>query len=183
MVRAMAAVVEHDGVIDEVLGVWAMALGEDRAAYRGHAYRVFNFARAILASGARDDVLAVTSAFHDLGIWSDRTFDYLAPSIARADAYLRERRPDLPAELVAAAIDNHHKLRKVERDEGGVVEAFRLADRVDLSRGLWRAGLDRGFVKEVVAAFPYAGFHGMLLRRGAAWFVRNPHRPLPMLRL
>ena len=33
---------------------------------------------------------AVAVAFHDLGIWTDNTLDYLPPSVNRAKTYLAE---------------------------------------------------------------------------------------------
>jgi hypothetical protein len=81
-------------------------------------------------------------------------------------------------------IDQHHRLRRVvEGPEPEVVEAFRRADLVDLSRGVLRAGLPRELISELAARFPYAGFHGFLARTGLRWAVRHPLRPLPMVRL
>ena len=166
-----------------MLEEWSSALGRDRARYGGHAYRVYNVARRLVGSERRDDELALSSAFHDLGIWSDCTFDYLAPSIARAHAYLEGRAPELPADLIAEVIENHHRLRRVRFGvDPEVIEAFRRADLVDVSRSWYGAGLDRRFLREVVSAFPYAGFHGMLVKTALSWFVRHPLRPLPMLR-
>ena len=156
--------VERHTLIEEALDAWRAPLGGARAAYSGHVYRVFNFARFFHGAADGDDELALTSAFHDLGIWSDRTFDYLAPSIARASEYARAKGLPISIELIAEAIDNHHSLRSVR---GGprpcLVEAFRRADLADLSGGLLRSGLDSGFFREVVATFPRAGFHGCLL--------------------
>ncbi|APR78906.1 Metal-dependent phosphohydrolase, HD subdomain protein [Minicystis rosea] len=176
--------VDRHPVIEDALDAWASSLGSARVAYGGHAYRVYNFARRIFGSERRDDALAVASAFHDLGIWSDGTFDYLAPSIGRARDYLQEHASEIPADLVADIIDNHHRLLWIRKGpEADVVEAFRRADLVDVSRGLLRADLDPGFLREAVAAFPYAGFHGVLVRTAFAWFLRHPLRPLPMVRL
>lgn len=169
--------IERHSAIEDVLDQWTDALGTARAAYGGHAYRVFNYARRILGGDARDDELAIASAFHDIGIWTDHTFDYLAPSIDRARMYLE--REGKPTAVVAALIENHHRLRRAN-DE--VVEAFRRADLVDVSRGIVRASVDRGFVRELVGVFPYAGFHGVLVRTALAWFVRHPLRPFPMMR-
>lgn len=169
-------------LVEDVLARWD--LGAALAAYRGHAYRVFNYARRIAASRHYDDELACASAFHDIGIWTDRTFDYLPPSIARATEYVRAHAPELSAERVSAIVRNHHVLRRIGVGEDAtVVEAFRLADRVDVSRGWLRGGLDRTFVLEVEATFPYQGFHGILVRTALGWFVRHPLRPLPMLAL
>jgi hypothetical protein len=175
--------IDRSAVIDDVMAAWAPALGAARSSYRGHAYRVYNFARAIFGSGRCDDALAVASAFHDLGIWSDGTFDYIAPSAQRAVDFVAAERPDVPAQLVRDAIENHHRLRPVrEGNEPAVIEAFRRADLADVSLGVLRGGLDAGFVREVVAAFPFAGFHGVLAKVAAGWIVRHPLRPLPMMR-
>jgi len=72
--------------IDAVLGSFRAQLGDDLVAYRGHAHRVFHFCRA-LYPGEADEAIAVAAAFHDVGIWADRTFDYLEPSRARAQAF------------------------------------------------------------------------------------------------
>ena len=176
--------IETHSVLEAALEPWSEHLGAARVAYRNHAYRVFNFARGLLGHANEDETLAVTSAFHDLGIWSDRTFDYLAPSQARAREFLERRLPSAPAALIVAAIEHHHRLGRVRGGGGaGLIDAFRRADLVDVSRGIYRAGLDRGFRREVLACFPYAGFHGVLLRTGLAWWVRHPLRPVPVLRL
>src|SRR5262249_27517781 len=128
--------VERHPLVEEVLGAWQEALGAERVAYRGHVYRVLNYARALLGSAKHEDALAVASAFHDLGIWSDRTFDYLPPSIQRGEAFRRARMPSLSADLLARMIGQHHRLRRiVDGPEPEVVEAFRRADLVDLSHG------------------------------------------------
>jgi hypothetical protein len=165
-------------LIDEVLLAWRDALGDDAAGYAGHVYRMFNFARALVGDPSRDDTLAIAAAFHDLGIWSDSTFDYLEPSAERASAYLAERRPDLDAPEVARLILLHHKLLRCPPDAGPLAEAFRR----DLSLGALRFGLARDYVAEARAAFPNAGFHRGLVRVGAGWAARHPSRPLPMLK-
>lgn len=176
--------IEAHSVLDAALEPWSAELGAARVPYRNHAYRVFNFARALLGSANADETLAVTSAFHDLGIWSDRTFDYLGPSEARAREFLERRLPSAPVALIVAAIEHHHRLGRVRGAEGAtVIDAFRRADLVDVSRGLYGAGLERSFRRDVLARFPYAGFHGVLVRTGLAWWARHPLRPVPVLRL
>ncbi len=49
-------------------------------------------ARYFAALAGTDDVpkaVLIASAFHDLGIWTDRTFDYFAPSIRHAHVSLK----------------------------------------------------------------------------------------------
>lgn len=176
----------HHAVIEEVLATWTAALGSDAPGYRGHVYRVLNFARALAPAPeapALDDTLAVAAVFHDLGIWSDGTFDYLAPSIDRARAHLAAHPlPAVAASEVASMIDLHHKVTACPADATPLSEVFRRADLVDLSLGVVRFGLSPRFVNDVRASFPNAGFHRCLLRIGARWFARHPTRPLPMFR-
>jgi hypothetical protein len=169
-------------LLEDILATWAGALGGAREAYRGHAYRVYNSTRRLAGRDAPEDLLATAAAFHDLGIWSDGTFDYLAPSIARARRHVEEHAIAVDPALLASVIENHHRLRRWRGAGAPVVEAFRRADLVDVSRGWVRAGLPKQFLRELLAAFPYAGFHGVLVRTAFAWFVRHPLRPLPMLR-
>ena len=177
-------IIDRQALIDEVLSAFAPSFGPAGAAYRGHVYRVYNVARRLFGSARRDDELAATSVFHDIGIWSDRTFDYIGPSMALANDYLKEREPKLSADLVTDAIRNHHVLLRIR---GGAhaeaVEAFRRADLVDVSMAWYRAGLERRYLRELKSVFPYAGFHGVLVRTAWSWFLRHPSRPLPMLQL
>ncbi len=144
---------------------------------------MFNCARRIFGGADADDSLAVASAFHDLGIWSDGTFDYLAPSAARAASWCQAERRDLDVDLVTRTIENHHRLRRYSGPpDAQVVEAFRRADLVDVSRGLVRSGLPRELLRELGGRFPYRGFHSILVGTALRWFVRHPLRPLPMLR-
>jgi hypothetical protein len=173
-------IIERHPVLEDVLGTWAEALGNARAGYSGHAYRVFNIARRVIGTDDNNDALAIAAAFHDLGIWSDKTFDYLAPSSARAQTHIEAEKSGISADLVAELIENHHRLRRVRNS--AVVEAFRQADLVDVTAGLYRAGVGREFLRELTTAFPYSGFHGILIKTALAWFVRHPLRPFPMLR-
>ena len=95
--------------IDEVLNAHATALRDDFVGYRNHVYRVANLCVAI--AGPRElEKIAVAAVFHDLGIWTNGTFDYIAPSIALAHDYLVARaREDWTAEI-EGMIANHHKI-------------------------------------------------------------------------
>lgn len=181
MTSSPGLVAQH-AVIDDVLATWRDALGRDADAYRGHVYRVFNFGRALADDVGGDEALAVAAVFHDLGIWSDGTFDYLEPSVRRAREYVEAGVPSIDPELVAQMIGLHHKLTRCSADAPPLAEVFRRADLVDLSLGAIRLGLPAAFIREVRAAFPNAGFHRCLARIGAGWMVRHPSRPLPMMR-
>src|SRR6266852_341521 len=82
------ALLTHIPTIDDVLDGHASALGTDLVAYRNHVYRVFNLCVAIAEDRAEVEKIAVAAVFHDLGIWTNKTFDYIAPSVALAHQYL-----------------------------------------------------------------------------------------------
>ena len=44
----------------------------------------------LAAERGRDRKIAIAAAFHDLGIWPDHTFDYLAPSVRLTSAWLAD---------------------------------------------------------------------------------------------
>jgi hypothetical protein len=169
--------------VEELIAAFAPALGGDLAGYRNHVCRVLNYYVA-LRPPADDlpEVVMIAAAFHDLGIWTARTFDYLEPSVRLAQAHLAGLGREHLGPEVAALISEHHKLRPFTGAYAATVEAFRRADLVDLSLGLLRGGLPASFVHAVKAAFPNAGFHRRLVQLTARQFLRTPWRPLPMLR-
>ena len=64
-----------------------------------------------------------------------------------------------------------------------LVESFRRADWVDVSRGVRSFGLSRRLLREIFAAWPNAGFHGVLLRLELRRLRTHPWNPLPMVKL
>jgi hypothetical protein len=176
-------ITERVGSIEEVLDAFGAALGADRPAYRGHVYRVFHFCRVLAADGAsRGDALALAAVFHDLGIWSDGTVDYLPPSERRLREHCARIGRDAEADELARMVEWHHKLTPYRGPGAALVEPFRRADLVDLSFGLVRFGLPSAWVDAVRQAFPAAGFHARVVRLVAGHVLRHPRRPLPMMR-
>jgi hypothetical protein len=169
-------------LVDEILGAHAPALGLAREAYRNHVVRVLNFVFALAPQleGGGEQV-TIAAAFHDLGIWTDRTFDYLGPSRRLARDYLAARGLAHLAPEVEAIIEQHHKIRPYRGPFHLPVEAFRRADLVDVTLGVVRAGLEAGFVRAVRASLPNAGFHARLVVLTGRQLLRSPLRPLPML--
>lgn len=170
-------------ITDEILTSFALAIGPDLPGYRNHIYRVLNFYCALSGTvGPPGDAVQIAAAFHDLGIWTDDTLDYLPPSVGLAMHYLETRhRTELGSE-VSALILEHHKVRAYRSSHTATVEPFRQADLIDVSLGLVRFGLPRAFIKTVQSTFPDHGFHAMLIRLSARQFIRSPLRPLPMFR-
>jgi hypothetical protein len=145
---------------------------------------VLNVGRALAPGAAdRDDKLAYAAVFHDLGIWSDRTVDYLPPSSQRLRERLERDQRAAWSRQLSDMVDFHHKLTPYRGAGAELVESFRRADLVDLSLGLVRFGLPRAWLRELTSAFPAAGFHGRVAQLVAGWAVHHPLRPFPMLRL
>ena len=164
-------------------------MGRDFIAYRNHVYRVVNLCLAIAGGGDRAaapdslEKIAVAAVFHDLGIWTHHTFDYIAPSVALAREHLMAcARADWLPEIEAMIVE-HHKITSAHPDRASLVEPFRRADWIDVSRGLRTFGLPRSFIASVFAAWPDAGFHWRLLELTVDRFRKHPLTPLPMVRL
>ncbi|MFM7831702.1 MAG: hypothetical protein ACKPJD_07920, partial [Planctomycetaceae bacterium] len=111
MIAEFMVVAEHR-LIEEILGQWREQIGPQWSGYRGHVYRMFNCCLALRECSEEETLkLAVAAAFHDLGLWSDRTVDYLPPSSARAAEWLQYRGLTDWIDEIRLIIDNHHKLR------------------------------------------------------------------------
>ncbi len=169
--------------INALLETYRAELGSNYDAYRNHLYRMMNFT---LFLNGPDDVnraaLEVAGFFHDLDFILRGNTNYLEPSADAARTYLDEtNRSDL-APLVTALIVWHHKITPYKGDQGRIVECFRLADLVDLSLGLIRAGVDKPFIKEAQRAFPNAGFHKVLFKTLVPYALTHPFKPMPMMR-
>jgi hypothetical protein len=167
--------------LEAMLPHWREALGADYTAYRNHLYRMLHFFRGFNGAGGEAEACAVVAAcFHDLGIWTDHTFDYIEPSAALAQAWLTEHDHQDWARQVLPMVREHHKLSPYRQD--AAVEAFRRADLVDVSLGLVRFGLPAGYVDEVRRTFPNAGFHRRLLQLGGRRLLSHPWSPMPMMK-
>lgn len=170
------------------LAPYADELGDDRVPYTNHVIRVLQFCDALFdrAGGtgeppSRRTEFVVCGVFHDLGIWTDRTFDYLVPSIDLAAEYLEhEGRSDL-IPLVTEMIDLHHKQRAAG-DSNDPIEIFRRADAIDVSLGARRFGLPFSAVRAVHRAYPSRGFHLTLVKLTAKRTIEHPSSPLPMFK-
>ena len=169
-------------IVDAVLYEHATALRDDFSGYRNHVYRIVNLCVA-MAGRSELEKIAVAAVFHDLGIWTKGTFDYIPPSIALAHEYLAAHaREDWTAEIETMIAD-HHKITPSASDPGSLVEAFRRADWIDVTRGLRGFGIPRAFVARLFATWPDAGFHWRLVTLTLNRFRSHPLSPLPMVKL
>lgn len=176
--------------IDRRLAPWTDHLGADRTAYRNHVLRVLATCDALHAASPDAAAQAAPStteeyltaaAFHDLGIWSAGTFDYLAPSAALARRWLTEQHRDELDSLVTAMIDNHHRIRRAAAPTSPV-EIFRRADTVDVTLGAVNFGMPRRRYRALLRQWPDAGFHRRLVTLTLTHTRRHPTSPLPMFK-
>lgn len=171
----------HFPLTEDLIGSFSSALAGDLVAYRNHVCRVLNYYLALTEQSSPPTAILIASAFHDLGIWTGSTLDYLPPSVALAKSYLSNHDLGALESEVCAVMTEHHKLLPYKGQFSPSVESFRRADLIDVSLGGIRFGLPSSFVQSVRAAFPNAGFHRLLARLTARQFLRSPFRPLPMV--
>lgn len=176
--------------IDEVIASHATVLGRDREAYRNHAHRVASFCLALMpAAGDRvqghleAERVGLAAAFHDIGIWTHGTFDYLEPSVEVCRAFLVSNGRSAWVDEISAMIREHHKVTAWRVNSDWLVEPFRKADWIDVTRGTVSFGVSPAIRREVFDAWPSLGFRRRLLQFTLARLARHPLNPLPMLRL
>ena len=169
-------------VLEEILDERKTEIGGDFAGYKNHVYRMINFCFAQAADFSREEreKIIIAGCFHDIGIWTGATFDYLAPSIASAREYLSRGNREKWIPEIALMIDLHHKLGK--NHDNRLTEVFRKGDLVDFSLGLVKCGVPKDYVKSVKKQFPNAGFHKRLVKLAGGWICRHPLNPIPVLK-
>jgi hypothetical protein len=170
-------------LVEAVLDAHAGVLGRDVTAYRHHVYRVVNLAvRFGRGDAAWFERLQIAAAFHDLGIWTAHTFDYLEPSVADATGFLAGTGRTAWTPAIAETIREHHKVTECRGPAAGLAEPFRRADWTDVSLGARRFGLPWADYRAILRSWPDEGFHWRLIQLTAGRWRRHPLSPLPMVR-
>ena len=179
----MAIIKEHIPLLEEILGTWKNELGSDYEGYKNHVYRMIHFCFALHTCTEEErKKIIIAGCFHDLGIWTSSTVDYLPPSIARAKEYLKQNNLEQWIPEIELMIDLHHKIRKYQDKRYPLVEVFRRGDLVDFSLGVVKWGLPESYIKSVKDQFPNAGFHKRLAQLAKGWFAKHPLTPPPFIK-
>jgi len=182
--RDVAAIVTELAMLDGLLARHAGDLGDDFVPYRNHAARVANLCLARTDGGADAmEKVAIAAAFHDLGIWTARTFDYLEPSVRLATGWLDANGKAAWTDEIAETIRQHHKISRYTARLDWLVEPFRQADWTDVTAGVLTFGAERRFIGELYRRWPDCGFHRLLVRLEFRHLRRHPFNPLPMMKL
>lgn len=174
---------ENLPLIEQILSQWKQKIGEDFQGYRNHIYRVVHFCFSLqTCSQEEKEKIMIASCFHDLGLWTEDSIDYLAPSILLAKKYLKEKGLGKWEKEIELMIDLHHQVREYRDNNYPLVEIFRRADLIDVSLGMIRWKLDKEYVRGVKAKFPNSGFHKKLVKLTFRQLCRNPLNLLPMMK-
>lgn len=181
MTENIMEIITKHPLLDEILDTYQTQLGTQATAYHHHCYRVLNFYTALVGKTADNlNKGAIAIAFHDLGIWTEHTLDYLKPSVALAQDHLKQTAHSYWIEDISAMIDNHHKITAF--NQKALVEGLRKADWLDVSLGMLHFGLNRQFIEAVQESFPNAGFHPFLVRLSLLNILKHPLKPLPIFK-
>lgn len=166
--------------IDEILKPYLEAIGSD-IGYINHTKRMLAYALELeKLDDEKIHKFIIALAFHDLGIWTEKSFDYLEPSVKLAQAYLKENNLLGYEKDVVQMIDEHHKLTAIKDNE--LAELFRKVDLVDVYFGCISFGIKKKRIKEIKKEFPNNGFHKTLIKWFFKQLKKEPLRPMPMLK-
>lgn len=171
--------------IERVLMYYTQALGKDYNAYRNHVYRVYHLTLLLCKkelNKAQEEALAIATVFHDIGVWTHHSMDYLSPSAESANQHLDQIGKGHLADLCKDIILQHHKLSTYQGDHAELIEAFRQADLMDLSFGKINRGLPTSRYVHLRESFPFLRFQKLILKKVMSYALRHPLRPFPMLK-
>jgi hypothetical protein len=169
-------------IIDTLLQPFDGEIGLDYNKYKNHVCRVF--LNCLLLDNDKNNVekYAIAAVFHDIGIWTDHTIDYLDPSIEQAEIYLTESGKQEWVEEISEMISWHHKMSPYQGEYAQTVEVFRKADWMDVSLGLLSFGVDKKQLKQNRQKLPNLGFHLFLIKGVSKYGFKHPFNPLPMFK-
>jgi len=171
-----------DMIIESLLQKYKPSLGPDYEKYRNHVYRVF--LNCLLIDNETNNKMkySITAVFHDIGIWTNNTFDYLHPSIRQAEVYLHEINKREWIEEITGMIYWHHKITRYKGNHELTVETFRKADWIDVSLGLRTFGYDKLAIGKIRKKLPNRGFHWFLIKEAFNNSLKHPLNPIPVFK-
>lgn len=169
-------------LIEKILNNYRNELGKDFEKYSNHVHRVFALCLELDTLENNIEKYAIAAVFHDLGIWTNNSFDYLEPSILLVNRYLNiSGKSDLINEI-EIMIDMHHKRTSYKGDYETTVEVFRRADWIDVTKGRILFGLPKTTYIKILNLYPTLGFHKFLIIEAIKYFLKSPLNPLPMFK-
>ena len=174
---------ENIPLLEEILSNWKGEIGKDYKGYKNHVYRMIHCCFAIRSCNEDErKKIIIAGCFHDLGVWTENTVDYLPPSILLAREYLKGKNLDHWSTEIELMIDMHHKIRKYTDNKYSLVEVFRKGDLADFSLGLIKGGVPKEIMEKIKSTFPNEGFHKILLKMQGKWLIKHPLNPFPIMK-
>ncbi len=167
-------------ILRNLLHPFGQILKDDFVKYRNHVCRVFLNCMHLDRSDDNMEKYAIAAVFHDIGIWTAGTFDYIDPSVARLKTYLQASGKQAWEEELTLMIYWHHKTFRYTGAHAATVDTFRKADLMDLSYGLLSFNGYRKLTRRNRNLYPNAGLHFFLLKVLLRNFLIHPLKPLPM---
>ena len=167
-------------VIDELLDPFKSVIGEEYNKYRNHVLRVYQNCLLLDNNKDNEKKYAIAAVYHDIGIWTKQTIDYLGPSMEQSKNFLAHTSRDEWIEEISLMIYWHHKWSGYKGQYAGTVGNFRKADWIDVSLGFLTFGINKTAVEKTRKAYPNLGFHRFLLRKISGNLLKHPFNPLPM---
>lgn len=168
--------------IDSILRTWEPWLGTHYEKYRNHVCRVFHNCLLIDNNKNNEEKYAIAAVFHDIGIWTNHTIDYLEPSMAQLERYLNKTGRAKWVRECSGMINWHHKISPYTGPFQQTIETFRKADWIDVSLGLLTYGADKQQISHNRQQYPNRGFHWFLVKKLLKNLFIHPLRPLPMFK-
>lgn len=173
---------EPTETITNLLSPFKSLLGKDYERYNNHVSRVYLNCLVLDQDSVNHQRYAIAAVYHDIGIWTDHTFDYLAPSIKQVELFLEKNgKADLTKEI-SLMIYWHHKIKPYQGEYAKTVEVFRKADWIDVSLGLLSYGADKKTMASYRSQFPNRGFHFFLIKQTFKNFLKHPLNPVPVFK-
>lgn len=169
--------------LDALLEQHAEIIGPSMTAYRNHCYRMVNFTVALAGDDEQTlEKIQIAAAFHDIGVWTHQTMDYLAPSEKQARDYLASIGKSDWADEIGDMVEWHHKITPLKQAASPLVEAFRKADWADVLHGVVGYGIPRATFRNAFKTWADAGFHWLLVKLSVKRLLTHPWSPLPIFR-
>ena len=167
--------------MDEVIEPYREIIGDQFEPYKNHLKRMLNYAILLHPEYTEDELkrLQIAAVFHDIGLWTVPTVDYLDPSCEEAKKYLKDNNLEIWSRgEIELMVLEHHKVTKCGPK---LVEIFRKSDWIDVSFGVRKFGLKKEDIKKIIDTIPNLGFHANL-NRLALNEIKNRRNPMPMMR-
>ena len=122
--------------IDSILEPWQATIGRDYDGYRNHVVRMATFCLMLKPCSPQEQWrIEIAACFHDIGIWTADTLDYLQPSVPPALSYLDAQGLSDWGPEITEMILEHHRVREITDGLTPLFEVFRKGDLVDFSKG------------------------------------------------